>query len=96
MNKKVFATVSLLIILAFIGYIIYDTATSNSGTTTTEESNGEFSPPDQWAIYRELAVFDGPLLSVAVSVNDNVYLGGESYENSISSATFGLYFRSVL
>jgi hypothetical protein len=78
MNKKIFAIVSLLIILTFIGYIIWDTATSGSDTSQEEVRSNEPSPPDMWEVFQELSVTDGPLSSVAVSDN-NIYLGGESY-----------------
>jgi hypothetical protein len=82
MNRKVYAFLSLLIILSFIGYIIYDTATSHPDAGSAEESLRETDPPDQWTIFRELLIPDGPLLSVAVSENGDIYLGGESYLSS--------------
>ena len=94
MNKKIFAVVSLLIILTFIGYIIWDTATSGSGTSQTEEGGEDSSPPDQWAIFKELSVTDGPLLSVAVS-DDNIYLGGESYLSCYNKELSKLWYLGM-
>lgn len=79
MNKKYIAFFSLLIILAFIGYIIYDTAKSENDLRAITETNDEYSVPDQWILAKELVSGDGPLSSVTVSGNNDVYLGGDSY-----------------
>ena len=79
MNKKYYALFSLLIILAFIGYIIYDSATSGSGKESQPENAQEPELPDQWEISKDLLSTAGPLLSVTVSESGEIYLGGESY-----------------
>jgi hypothetical protein len=77
-NKKLLALFSLLIILAFIGYIIYDTA--RPPVEIEEESTGavETAPPEKWRILQEVFIRDG-LKAVAVSPEGKIYLGGDSF-----------------
>lgn len=88
MNRKVYAIVSLLIILTFIGYIIYDSITSGRQENSTEETGNYKEPPDMWNIDKEFLISDGQLFAVAVSEKGQIYLGGDSflscYDNSIS------------
>src|SRR5450759_5143715 len=79
MNKKYIAFFSLLIILVFIGYIIYDTAKSENDSKAVTETSEAYAVPDQWIVSKELVSGDGPLSSVTVSGNNDVYLGGDSY-----------------
>ena len=81
MNRKILAFFSLLVILVFIGYIIYDTATGRSEMPGgSEEIISEATVlPEHWIQYQELLCNDGDLTSVAVSDNGTVYLGGDSF-----------------
>lgn len=79
MNKKLVGIFSLMIILAFIGYIIYDAVTSRSGSPESSNVAGDITPEDKWALSQEMIATDGPLLSVAVGRNGKIYLGGEAY-----------------
>ena len=79
MRKKVIAALSLVVILSFIGYIIYDTIATDSVSATENESIKGTAPEDQWEISKELLPEEGPLLSVAVSENGQIYLGGDYY-----------------
>ncbi len=89
MNRKIYAIISLLIILSFIGYIIYDSITSGGVENPVEATIKAADPPDLWRIEKELPVTDGQLISVAVSENGNLFLGGDSflacYDESLSS-----------
>jgi hypothetical protein len=79
MNKKYFALISLLIILTFIGYIVYNTVTSGKASTQKTENARKPAIQDQWIISREMKPAEGPLLSVAVSAKGDIYLGGDSW-----------------
>jgi PQQ-like domain len=79
MNKKYIALVSLLIILAFIGYIIFDTITSGSEKRNAEVNIPDTVYTDQWFIYKELPSTVGSLRSVAVSGKEELFLGGDSF-----------------
>jgi hypothetical protein len=84
MKKKLIALVSLLIILTFIGYIVYDTITSGS----TKVSDGSEKPdpvvPEKWFVFNSMAVAEGKLDAVAVSANGDVLTGGESFVSRYS------------
>jgi DNA-binding beta-propeller fold protein YncE len=79
MNKKYFALISLVIILTFIGYIVYNTVTSGKASRQKTENIREPAIQDQWIISREMTPEEGPLLSVAVSAKGDIYLGGDSW-----------------
>ena len=78
MNKKYAAYFSLVIILAFIGYIIYDILTPSGDVQEKTEAADETALPDEWKLLKEVFIGDG-LKAVAVSDDGNVYLGGDSF-----------------
>jgi hypothetical protein len=84
MNKKVTALFSLLIILSFIGYIIFDAA-SGSGTENVSQAAPDTVYKDLWVVADSVAVNDGKLTSVAASPEGTIYLGGESFIKSLDS-----------
>ena len=78
-KKKYLALFSLIIILAFIGYIIYDTVKPVTNLTErTGTDDDENNPPDKWRILKEVFIKKG-LKAVAVSDNGRIYLGGDSF-----------------
>jgi len=79
MNKKLLAFFSLFIILVFIGYIVYDTATTSRDLPDNTEAAFVNNIPDQWNITMEILCNEGKLTSVSVSDNGRVYLGGDSF-----------------
>lgn len=85
MNKKLTALLSLVIILAFIGYIIFD-ATKDPQINDSGESSWDTVYNENWTPFREIQVTGGNLTSVAVSGNGTVFLGGDSFIKSLDSA----------
>lgn len=79
MNRKIYAFISLLIIITFIGYIIYDSITSGRIEASQESTEKVVLPPDKWKVEKELDVIYGKLQSVAVSGNEDIYVGGDSF-----------------
>ena len=79
MNKKVATILSVLIILVFIGYIVYDTA--KPAAQAKNEIASPLTPeiPDAWKISREFKVNEGSLKAVTVTQKGNIYLGGDSF-----------------
>jgi hypothetical protein len=79
MNKKVATILSVLIILIFIGYIVYDTA--KPAAQAKNEITKPLTPeiPDAWKISREFKVNEGSLKAVTVTQKGNIYLGGDSF-----------------
>lgn len=85
MNKKYIALFSLLIILTFIGYIIYDTAVSHPDTETEPQSTKAPVFTENWIIAKQFQIHEGELTSVALSKKGLIYLGGESFISCYSS-----------
>ena len=83
MNKKLVTLFSLIIILAFIGYIIYD-ASTRSGKSDEAEISSDTTYEESWTIDRIYNVSEGVLSSVAVSPDGKIYLGGDSFVKAVS------------
>jgi hypothetical protein len=87
MNKKTITILSVLVILAFIGYMIIDfvkpAASTDAEAITPQSQNTE----DAWKISSEFKVNEGLLKAVSVTPAGKVYLGGDSfvscYDNSM-------------
>jgi hypothetical protein len=79
MNKKFVTFFSVLIILVFIGYMIFDTARPEGITKNQKISADIDSLPDSWKISREFQVEKGSLKAVTVSPSGSIYLGGDSF-----------------
>jgi hypothetical protein len=79
MNKKLAAYASILIIVVFIGYMVYD---SVKPVKDVQDANASYTPPeleDFWSVSKEFPVTDGTLKAVAVSADRKVYIGGSSF-----------------
>jgi hypothetical protein len=79
MNRKFVTVLSVLIIVVFIGYIVFDTARPEGLTKNVTSPQATPEIPDAWKISRELKVSAGSLKAVTVSQKGNVYLGGDSF-----------------
>jgi hypothetical protein len=79
MNRKLVTVLSVLVVIAFIGYIILDTA--KPSLTANDESIKEVPDrvPDAWKISTEMKVTEGSLKAVAVEPLGNIFLGGDSF-----------------
>ena len=79
MNKKLVTVLSVLVIIAFVAYIILDTA-KPSLTADDESIKAEpNSIPDAWKISTEMKVTEGQLKAVAVEPSGKIFLGGDSF-----------------
>jgi hypothetical protein len=79
MNKKVLTILSVLIVFAFIGYIIFDII-KPAGKVTNEPVNTEIAEiPDAWKITNELKVNEGSLKAVTIGQSGKIYIGGDSF-----------------
>lgn len=90
MEKKLTAMFSLIIILAFMGYIIYD-ATRGSGNAVTDTLKRDSTVNDMWFIDRSFNVTDGKLSSVAVADDGIIYLGGDSFVMALTEDLAGIW-----
>jgi len=79
MNKKIAAIFSVVIILVFIGYIIFDTARPERSDINQDISEDSESVPDAWMVSNVLTIDEGSLKAVSVSGTGKIYLGGDSF-----------------
>ena len=79
MNRKAVIILSVLIILAFIGYIVFDFVRPADALKNEIRNTDSVQIPDAWKITSELKVEDGSLRAVAVTPAGLVYLGGDSF-----------------
>ena len=84
MRKKIIALVSLLVILTFIGYIVIDTVISGSNQKKTEPEKPEPVVPDTWFVFASMPVTEGKLVSVTVSEDGDIFIGGEAFVSCYS------------
>jgi hypothetical protein len=84
MNKKFLALFSLIIILAFIGYIIYDAA-KNTGESEKSTTAADTTYIDSWSVFKTYTSTLGELTSVAASPDGKIYLGGNSFLQLLGS-----------
>jgi hypothetical protein len=85
MNKKFAAIFSVVIILVFIGYMIFDTAKSEGPDTASTEIVNAIYPDGNWKITDEFKVKEGSLKAVTVSQSGIIYLGGDSFVSGYDS-----------
>lgn len=85
MNKKIIAAISILIILLFIGYMIFDTIRPDNLSNNETDSTKIQTLPDSWKVLNAFQVNEGSLKAVAVSASGNIYLGGDSFVSCYNS-----------
>jgi len=79
MNKKVLMFLSVLIIIVFIGYIIFDSFKPERTVKNETKSPAAIEIPDAWKISNEFRVNEGSLKAVTVDPAGKIYLGGDSF-----------------
>jgi len=84
MNKKFTTFFSVLIILVFIAYMVFDTFRPAGIETVKSTARGSDSIPEQWTVSGELKVNEGSLKAVTVSSSGNIYTGGDSFVSCYS------------
>jgi hypothetical protein len=84
MNKKLISGLSVLVIIVFIGYIIFDVSKSSGVEKVVTKNSDSAFIPDAWAITREFKVDEGTLEAVSVS-SGKIYLGGDSFVSCYDS-----------
>lgn len=77
-KKKILALFSLVIILVFIGYIVYDTVKRDRKAAETVTGINDTMPGDKWQISTVIDVQEG-LKAVTATTEGNIYAGGESF-----------------
>ena len=79
MNRKFAAIFSVLIILVFIGYMVFDTSKSEGPDKSPTGFEKVIYPDGNWKISDEFKVKEGSLRAVTASHSGNIYLGGDSF-----------------
>jgi len=79
MNKKIAALFSVVIILTFIGYIIYDSVRSQPDSSPVKVVSTDPAVEDKWMVSDEVLIDDGDLTSIAAGLDGKIYLGGDSF-----------------
>jgi hypothetical protein len=85
MNRKFASVISVLILVVFIAYIVFDTSRPEKTVEKNDDSRVSESLPDKWNISGELTVREGSLKAVTVSVSGSIYAGGDSFVSCYSS-----------
>ncbi|MGI6339830.1 MAG: hypothetical protein ACOXZV_10725 [Bacteroidales bacterium] len=83
MGKKVTTIFSFVIILAFMGYMLYDAFRASPAVSNTVVRPDRDNVAD-WEIERTWSAPSGSLSAVAVGQNGNVFIGGESYVSAMT------------
>jgi hypothetical protein len=84
MNKRFTSIFSVLIVVVFIAYIIFDTSRP-AKIENKEVSSLKFdSLPEKWKISGELPVREGKLKAVTVLSSGNIITGGDSFVSCCS------------
>jgi hypothetical protein len=82
MNKRFAAIFSVLIIVVFIAYIIFDTSRPEGSGEEAGRQTKRDTLPEKWKITGELQIKEGSLKAVAVSASGNIIAGGDSFVSS--------------
>jgi hypothetical protein len=85
MNKRLATFFSVVIIIVFIGYIVFDTIRPEGLVKNQDESITDDVPPDLWKISGDIEIKAGSLKSVTVSPEGNIYVGGDSFIQCFNS-----------
>jgi hypothetical protein len=84
MNKKITTIFSVLIVVVFIAYIIYDTTRQSPITAKENKSLNYDTLPEKWKIAAELHLDYGKLKAISVSSSGKIYAGGDSFVSCYS------------
>jgi hypothetical protein len=84
MNKKFISVLSVLVILVFIGYIIFDVTRTSGSEKIDPKITAKADIPDAWTLTRDVKVSEGTLEAVSVSPG-KIYLGGDSFVSCYDS-----------
>lgn len=79
MNKKLASILAVLIIVIFIGYIIYDVSSPTSKNTSSRTQDTSKTDQDKWAISKIFDPGTGSLKALTVSSSENIFIGGDSF-----------------
>jgi hypothetical protein len=79
MDKKLTTFFSLVIIVAFIGYMIYDSVRPAERTEPVSRQQRPDEPAEIWRVEKSVPVTEGRLKAVAAGDDGLIYAGGHSF-----------------
>ena len=79
MNKKTATIIIVIIITAFLGFIVYDVAFHSHDSEPVSKDKEKDTVEDMWNVSRVFEPGKGKLKAVAVMKNGSIILGGESF-----------------
>ncbi len=82
MKRKLMAYFSVFVILVFVAYMIWDTATfrdNRPSEVLISHAEEEDQPKDQWSLMATIPIDAGKLRSVAATLSGEIIVGGDSY-----------------
>jgi hypothetical protein len=79
MNRKWATVIIIILLLIFIGYMIFDVAFRKETPKSSPLASEASVPADQWVVTKVFEPAEGQLNAVTTSENGNVFLGGESF-----------------
>lgn len=79
MSKKLTTFFSVLVVLVFIAYIIYDSTRPPAKVESDKRAQLFDSLPEMWKVTAELKITDGSLRAVSISPSGMIYAGGDSF-----------------
>jgi hypothetical protein len=85
MNKKTATALIIIIIVIFVGYIVFDIAFNDEKSKTVDSAKTESGIQDQWLVSKILETGEGKLKAVAATASGTIYIAGESFITSYDS-----------
>jgi DNA-binding beta-propeller fold protein YncE len=85
MNKRITTIFSVLIVVVFIAYIVFDTTRPARIASKDNKTAVYDTLPEKWKIAGELHLDYGSLKAVSVSSSGKVYAGGDSFVSCYSN-----------
>jgi hypothetical protein len=85
MNKKITTIFSVLVVVVFIGYIVFDTTRPAVNNANNNRPAKYDTLPEKWKIEGELKVDYGSLKAVSASASGKIYAGGDSFVSCYSA-----------
>jgi hypothetical protein len=80
MNKRVAGTISIILIILCIAYIVYDVATGRSERTGMQaETVLSEVFETEWRIIKELKISEGSPMAIAVNQENGIVCGGDTF-----------------
>lgn len=79
MNRKWATLTIIILLLVFIGYMVFDVALRKETPHNNPSASEASGPADQWVVTKVFEPAKGQLNAVTTSENGNIFLGGESF-----------------